>query len=257
MVGDGWVICVATAQEVHPLKRPLSLRGSGQPSPYPIFEGTCGGKPVLVLQTGVGPQRAASASSWVLSTRRCAGLISLGLSGSLHASLVRGSIVIGRRWVCLEGQPVMRRTVGPSADPSMLDRAFSAAAACGLTLREGPLLTIDRVVGAPEKRALAEETGAIAVDMESGAVAGAAMAASVSCVAVRAILDPLDQTLALLPEQFLRPDGSLSLWKSGRMLAMHPGAWPTLLALGRSSSRSMGQLARWVDRFLNAADSEV
>lgn len=257
MVGDGWVICVATAQEVRPLKRPWSLRGRRQPSPYPIFEGECGGRRLLVLQTGVGPRRAASAASWVLTTRRCAGLISLGVSGGLHASLVRGSIVIGCRWICLEGRPVRRRTVGPSADQSLLDRAFSAAAACGVNAREGSLLTIDRVVGATEKRTLAQETGAVAVDMESGAVAEAAMAAAVSCVAVRAILDPLDQTLDLLPEQFLRPDGTLSLWKSGRTMAMHPGAWPALLALGRSSARSMGRLARWVDRFLNDAGSEV
>ena len=63
----------------------------------------------------------------------------------------------------------------------------------------GRLLTVDRIVRTvAEKRELAESTQALAVDMESLAVATACREAHVRCLVVRAISD--DMTADLPPE---------------------------------------------------------
>ena len=134
----------------------------------------------------------------------------------------------------------------------MFDRARRVAADDGLPIHVGGLLTVDRVVGnVEEKRALAAETGAAAVDMESGAVAEAALAAAVEVVAVRAILDPVAEPLDVPPDRFLHPDGSLAMWKNALYVEMRPGRLPALWALGQRSEQAMHLVVWWLCRFFD------
>jgi nucleoside phosphorylase len=222
--------------------------------PYPLFEGAHHGQGIVLLQTGVGPDRAREAAAWLLAARPCRGIFSIGLSGGLQAGLAPGAMVIGDRWV-VPGDPALPRAVGPPAgDHRLRDRAVRAAVAFGCRPCEGILLTVDRVIGGvEEKRSLAARTGAVAVDMESGAIAEAAAAAAVEMAAVRVILDSLDEPLETLPERYVRADGSLSLWRSGLAVAAHPGLLPRLWLLGRRGTAAMALAGRWLRRFLEEA----
>ena len=219
--------------------------------PFPLFCGEQKGENVLVVQTGAGPRRAADAATWLIEHEQVSGFLSVGLSGGLAPALQSGALVMGSEWsLSIEkGDPA--RSIGPTADERLRERARRAAACCGVELREGRLLTVPRVVSTvEEKSAFAADTEAIAVDMESGAIAEVAMAASRQCLAVRAILDPADRRLDLRPDQFLREDGCLSLWKSGLAVAAQPGQLPSWLALGRQSGRAMSVLTHWLCQFL-------
>ena len=146
----------------------------------------------------------------------------------------------------------MRRAVGPPGARRLLERAVQAATDGGLAVHHGTLLTMDRVVGGVEaKRRLAVQTGAAAVDMESGAIAEAALAAAVEPVAVRVILDGVDESLDVAPDRFLRPDGSVSMWQCGLAVAARPSLLPTLWRLGRRSTRAMTLAARCLCRFFD------
>ncbi|MBI3621616.1 MAG: hypothetical protein HY208_05445 [Nitrospirae bacterium] len=252
----GWLVCVATAHERHPLMRPLGLTRAGDADAAPLFGGRAGNHRVMVVQTGIGPKRAHGAVVHLLEHWRqeegCLGVISIGVSGGLHPSLPSGAVVIGDCWARVEGGRFDGvRTIGPPADRGLCGVALRAADACGMTARTGVLVTVDHLAGAvDEKRALAVRTTGLAVDMESGAVAEAAMAAGIPVVAARVILDPLDEALDIPPERFLRPDGSFSIWKSGFAAAARPAQLPALWSLGRRSSRAMALLGRWLCRML-------
>ncbi|HUJ79116.1 MAG TPA: hypothetical protein VLY45_02230 [Nitrospiria bacterium] len=247
-----WLVCVATAFELSQLKRPLQLHRLGKEDTAPVFDGRVGPHRLSVLQTGFGPARAYHVTVNALKRRSCLGVVSVGLSGGLQPDLPSGALVIGDCWTRVgppgeEGRFDALRTIGPPADRRLRTAALRAAGACGLAVHEGRLATSDCLIGAPEeKRALAARTGALAVDMESGAVAEAALEASVTVVAVRAVLDPVAEALIISPEAFLLPDGSTSVWKSGRAVSGRPSQWPGLWGVGRRGARAMALLARWL-----------
>jgi adenosylhomocysteine nucleosidase len=250
-----WLVCVATAHELRPLKRPFHLQQSGEDRSTPVFQGRAGLHRLSVLQTGFGPVRAQQMVARFLKQRSCLGVISVGLSGGLRPELPSGTLVMGDHWIRLGARLAgdrfdAVRAVGPPADRRLRAAVLHAAETCGLTVHKGLLATADHLVGTPEeKRALAARTDALAVDMESGAIAEAALAAGVAIVAVRTILDPFDEALNLEPELFLLPDGSSSIWKSVLAVASRPMQLPALWDVGRRSTRAMGLLARWLCRF--------
>lgn len=167
--------------------------------------------------------------------------------------------MLGDHWALVGGlsgarlhsdRPGAVRAVGPPPDRWLRAAALRAAGVCGVTVHEGRLATAGHLVGTrEEKQAVAARTDALAVDMESGAIAEAALAAGVAVVAVRAILDPLDEALNVAPDAFLRADGSTSIWKSGLAVAARPMQLPALWGVGRRSSRAMALLTRWLCRF--------
>jgi nucleoside phosphorylase len=254
-ISGEWLICVATAHERHPLTRPLGLIRAGDVETAPLFEGRVGGHPVIVVQTGIGPKRAHRVVAHLLEHRMrgegCLGVISIGVSGGLQSSLPTGAFVIGDCWVRVEGRFEGVRTIGPPADRGLCSAALRAADACGIAARKGVLVTVEHLAGAvDEKRALAVRTTGLAVDMESGAIAEAAMAAGIPVMAARVILDPLDEALDVPPERFLRSDGSSAVWKSALAVATRPAQLPVLWEIGHRSTRAMALLGRWLCRML-------
>jgi nucleoside phosphorylase len=247
MTAGAWAVCLATSHERRALQASFRWRAVHS-APYPLFEGTHQGVPLLLLQTGIGPARARAAVAWLLAERRCRAVLSIGLSGGLQEGLAPGTIVVADRWAADGAVP----------DRALRARAVRAAEAAGCLPCTGPLLTVDRVIGSvEEKRRLAAQTGAMAVDMESGAIAEAAASASVPMAAVRVILDPLDEPLEASPERYLQADGSLCLWKSGVAIAAHPAKLPALWRLGRRGAAAMGLAGRWLGRFLEESAGEA
>lgn len=63
--------------------------------------------------------------------------------------------------------------------------------------RQGSFITVDRVLSGPVKSDMGRKFGAIAVDMETAAVADAAERAGVPWVGLRAILDPVEISIPI------------------------------------------------------------
>jgi len=100
---------------------------------------------------------------------------------------------------------------------------------------------------AKEKRDLAARSGALAVDMESAAIAAAAAARSVPFLAIRAILDPVEEDLRIAFDQFLDHRGEPRPGSLARYLFAHPLALISLVGLGlrtKAACRHLGHLLR-------------
>src|SRR5207245_3827596 len=82
------------------------------------------------------------------------------------------------------------------------------AACAGVGWAEGPVVTVSNVVcKADEKRGLARASGAIAVDLESAAIARAAHVVGVPFLLVRAVSDRADEGLPMDFNLWLGPWG--------------------------------------------------
>ncbi|WP_439631359.1 phosphorylase family protein [Gemmata sp.] len=112
------------------------------------------------------------------------------------------------------------------------------------------IFTADRIVGTPaEKRLLAAQHDADAVDMESAAIAEACSARGVAFRAVRAVSDAADT--ALSPELVrLLSGGNVSPWKAMRALVRKPALLGEFLRLARDTNLASRTLAREVMRIV-------
>lgn len=161
-------------------------------------------------------------------------LVSFGIAGALVPELRAGDIVIstevvsdGERW---------------RAEDSFRSRV--AQLACEVRSIEGPVFGARRIIATPsEKRRVREETGALAVDLESDVVARIAASAGIPFVVVRTIADPVCRELppaALIP---LAKDGTPKFFHVLASVARRPRQVAALVGLARETRAALAALA--------------
>lgn len=145
-------------------------------------DGRLSDKRMIVIESGVGREAADRATEALIVAHRPRLVISAGFAGGLKDDILKGHVVMadsvqsesGKRW---------------SIDFRLDQSAFSG-------VHVGPLVTVDRIVGtSSEKRKLHDCTRAIAVDMESIAVAEKCRELSTPFMSVRIVSDGVKDEL--------------------------------------------------------------
>ena len=161
-------------------------------------------------------------------------VVSAGVCGGLDPRLAPGDLVVPARVLTLDGEALV---VPPPAHARVLAAAGAAAT--------GTLVTAGSVVGTPAaKAALRSATGAVAVDMESGAILAAARAGGLEAVVVRAVSDGAAESVPAELSALVGPEGRL---RGGRALILaltRPQTLPRALELRRGSRRALAAVAR-------------
>ncbi|MEO8327578.1 MAG: hypothetical protein ABI618_17130, partial [Nitrospirota bacterium] len=118
----------------------------------------------------------------------------------------------------------------------------------GYPLQSGRFVTMDRVLTqASQKRIVGERTGAVAVDMESGAIGQVATQYGIPFLIVRAISDGINEDLPVDFNMFLKPFG----WVRGvGQVLSTPRCWKGFFRLYRNSRQAGIQLSRFFENFL-------
>ncbi|MGE0386720.1 MAG: purine phosphorylase [Gammaproteobacteria bacterium] len=192
---------------------------------------------IQVHNCGVGPERAYRAACAAVRECGARALVSWGTAGALRPGLRPGTLLLPAAIASDDGEP-------RATDPGWRARL-------GERLRAGCDFLADdmahsvRVVGtAAAKAALAEATGALAVDMESHAIARAAAELGVPFLAVRAIADdahmPLPPAALDLVDHFGRPR---PVRVAGTLLR-RPGLIYTLIATRSAFAHALAALDR-------------
>ena len=209
---------------------------------HPVVERTAGGVPTLVhvageqeywlVQTGVGPEKARRCAARLLDHQSFSLMISTGFACALIAVGI-GALLVGHE-VVYSGRE------GPSSVPPIdvpgeaRDRLVRCIQAIVPAVHMGRFVSTDHVIGsASEKRAFADKTQAIGLDMESAALATEANRTRTPFVIIRTVSDLLDEDLPLDFNLFLRPTGWLK--GIGSVLA----APSCLLGINRLRRQSM------------------
>jgi len=174
---------------------------------------------VVVYKTGVGLKKARRSTRAVIAEERPTLLVSSGCAGGLTADLRYGDLV------------APRSIVGPppsSATWATVPTAVAAASNASIVSVRGTLL-------APSaKLALGAQCGAVAVDMESAAVAEAAGEAEIPLACLRVVLDPVATDLRPIEQLLARPTAKAAIAAGLRSpragLALIRLGWQTLAA---------------------------
>jgi len=181
------------------------------------------GTSCLVVQTGVGPERARRAATEVT-----AGVfVVCGCAGALAPWLRPGDLVAADAVVPLDaagrpGEPI------PAQGGSLVDWA----AGRGFDVHLGPIASSPRVLETAAAKRAAAADGALVVEMESAGVASVARARGIPFVGLRVVLDVAEQPVPFAADVVDEETGEV---RTGRMLASlaRPWRWPAAGRLGR------------------------
>jgi adenosylhomocysteine nucleosidase len=187
---------------------------------------------------GNGTAAGALAAAERLAATGARALLSFGIAAGLDPALRPGALVIPRA--------VLLRGEARPIDPEML--AALGGATMDLILAKG-----DLAKDAGAKRQLWQQTGAAALDLESGAVACAAQRHGLRFAVLRAICDPAERALPPAALVALDQDGAIRSLRVLASVAAAPSQIPALFALARDAAAARRALIRCVaqlrDRF--------
>lgn len=191
--------------------------------------------------SGVGIENALSAARWLIA-QGVKGLIVAGVSGGLHPGLRSGDLIIAES-VREYGEGNRQHTW--KTDAAYAKLAHSTLIAERIPVYAGTIVTTPQpVLTVQGKNSLYEQSQALAVDMESAAVARAAGEAKLPFAALRVVCDTSDQTLPPDLVECLGESGQIRLPILLQKLARRPTLIADLIELQRAFAAARTALRR-------------
>ncbi|MDE2938281.1 MAG: hypothetical protein OXR67_05100 [Chloroflexota bacterium] len=183
----------------------------------------------------VGMGRAAGGRlTALLEEAPCRLMVSLGYSGALDPNLRTGDLVVSTAYLHGAEPPI---SGGPLAT-----RAAVLLRESGLSVQEGPVLTVDEPLLSPRaKRRARHGSGALVVDMEGRWIAEAAAVKGVPLIGIRAVLDEARFPLPAFVADIVA-DSERREWAHAVRAMCNPSAFGSFLPLAlksRGASRAL------------------
>jgi adenosylhomocysteine nucleosidase len=184
--------------------------------------------PVVTLITGMGTANAAAALQAQLARDRPRLVITCGFAGGLRPGLSVGSLVFSAD----HGHPFTSLLSELGATPGTFHSATRVA------------------ITSAEKKLLRDQTGADAVEMESGIIRQLCNSARIPSVTLRVISDPADQDLPLDFNTLMTSRLRLNYLKLAWALLRSPSRIKGLLQLQRQTQAAARRLGQALERLL-------
>lgn len=155
-----------------------NVRGNG----FEVVQGFLGKRPIAVMLCGVGTEAAARGCEALLAGHHPRWVISAGFAGGLQPQIKRGDLVLATQVQDANGRSLV------------IDFKGSLPAPPGLAIHQGKLLTSERILAsASEKQTTGQATGALAVEMETLAVAQVCAKEGQRFLSLRVISDAMNE----------------------------------------------------------------
>lgn len=197
---------------------------------------------IATVESGAGHKRAERATHALIDAHAPQWLLSIGFAGALNDDLQIGDVVVADR--------IVPANVPAEADAGLrIDIKMPPDPKKGLHV--GRIATAEHIVHTvDEKRTIAQRTGAIAVDMESLAVAEVCRERKVRFIAVRGISDDCS---ADLPSEVLSVLGGTGSIRAGAVVGAlwkRPSCYKDMWQLRQNASRAAERLAWFLSSML-------
>lgn len=177
-----------------------------------------------IAYSGAGLKNATAAAR-LLTGKGVDCLVSWGCAAGLHPQAQPGDLVIASKvtdsQTCFDAD----KTLGETLQNALPDN---------LTVFNGALFSSSKLVHLSlDKQTIYQQSQAMALDMESIAVAEVARQAQLPFLVVRSIADPVNMDLPQTVVQALNDEGQVNLLKLLGYLSWHPWEIPALIRLGK------------------------
>lgn len=196
---------------------------------------------IVVGYFGAGAGNANAAAEHLI-TQGATRLLSWGCAAALSSALKPGDLVLADRLIDAEGAII---SIASDWHRDVQQRLSNSRPVHTGSLAESHSI----VASAKDKQHLHRQTGAIALDMESVAVAKVAQQHQLPFLAIRAIADPVDMDLPKAISYAFNEQGDIVLTRLLRFIAGHPLEVPCLIKLGLHFNAAKNTL-KWVAKQL-------
>jgi nucleoside phosphorylase len=228
------LLVVALAAERYAVQGSLQERRNRRFGGRPAVRGRLAGRDILLVQAGIGRDRASDTVFAAAREFDVEAAWSLGFAGGLSERLRAGDLVF---------PTAVLDDADAGGAPLAVD--FSHATVCAalrgaaLPVDAGNLITVGTVLRTPEaKRAVGRRSGAVAAEMEAAGVARAARDLGIPWMVLKAIVDAVDDPLPPFLAGCTTPQGDVR-WRGLAAGALTgPDAWRSLGRLARSSRKA-------------------
>jgi adenosylhomocysteine nucleosidase len=235
------LIFYAFAREAAAFKRRLESRTALGIDGLRGFRGRLGAVEIIGIATGLGIRRAADTARRAMQSLSPDLVIATGLAGALSDELRPGDLVLADRLI-LDGEDAGSTQGTIAIPPADLARFEAALEADRLAFSTGSILTAARILkDGSAKRGAGARTGALAVDMESAAIAAEAHRLGLRFACVRAVLDTVDEEI--VGAELAGPDGEVRPLAAASFVLRNPAALVGLARMMRSLNRATAALA--------------
>ncbi len=218
----------------------LANRVNFKTAAFTLTSGWLQGRKITMLNSGAGCEAASQATETLIAGHRPAWLISCGFAGGLQPELRRNDRLlanaVGRAGAAEIGDI-------PITLPEKLARFLESAA-----VHRGKILTGDKIVNrAADKRLLGQRSGALAVDMETLAVAEVCQRLAQPLISIRVISDAMDDELpADLDRLMSRTSGAQRFGAAMGALFHRPSSIKDLWKLHETAIEASTRLAKFL-----------
>jgi len=190
---------------------------------------------VCLSISGIGAEQAAKAGTALINHGADA-LLSWGCAGALCGDLQPGDLLLPQ-------------TIQPEASaPLHTDSAWHAhlcrLLSGGCKPVTGTLAGSAHIITEPaQKQSLYQSSGAVAVDMESAAIAMVAHKAQLPFMAIRTIADDVETSIPAYISRAMDMHGNINPVRMLGLLLIHPTSWLQLIRLERQFSAAKATLS--------------
>jgi nucleoside phosphorylase len=200
-----------------------------------------GGTRFISVQSGMGLENATAAAKWLVS-QNVSALAVVGVSGGLNPDLNVGDIVLADD--IMEEKDTTIRDVWKT-DKACTDLAFDSLHNEGFTVYRGTILSAARpLFTKDQKTAVFRKSNALAVDMESSAIARVSKDAKRPLVVMRAVCDSAEKTVPKAFFDSMDSYGTIRWLKLLGMLIRSPFLFNDLVDRGREFRSALRTLKK-------------
>lgn len=245
-------IFFALSQEIASLKSKVNILKKMRYAHATFYQSEFRGFPLTLVQTGVG-RNVSDIIQHLSKCFRIQLMVSSGFAGSINPAVDVGDLVIGKHVLyssqeALEGEVRVDSTL--TCDASIADLAVRLCNNEVFKSHYGDILTVNKIIRQSSvKKHVGNETSAIAVDMESFAIAERAHAMGIPFVVARAISDGIDEDLEI-HENMVTEGGNVNIPATARHLLNKPHHIPYLNRLRKQTKSALNTLSAFFPNFI-------
>ncbi len=191
---------------------------------------------IILIYSGAGAENARKAAELAVS-KGATKLMSWGCAAALSPDLKMGDLVLADSLLNSDSLEMSVNATWHQHAKNVLDSEIAAY--------KGALFNSNEIVStAGAKQDIFTKTGAIALDMESGAIAEVAQHYALPFLAIRTIADPSTMDLPQAVSKALNENGEIEITKIIASLVFNPKEIPHLIQLGQYFQLAKRTLSR-------------
>ena len=222
------IVC-AMSSEVKPIKAQMNVLKTFCEGSATFYQAELNGFPITIVQSGIGRDKAATATGRLLQLFKIHLVISAGFAGGLQKKINIGDLIIAKNVLYTKhsehqthesnpplppfskgGQGGLKAVSNLPCEPSFVRLAMDIANEEGLKIHVGDIVTVDEMIAQSKtKMFLGENFSALAVDMETAFVGQVASNAGIPCVSVRSISDDVADDIVVDFRRFVDDAGNV------------------------------------------------